>query len=253
MDQVAARRFQATFLDRLGGDQPLRHLFDHLPGVAFCIKDHDSRVVCANRTVLAKFGFRDECDIIGTSDADRYPAALAATFRASDREVLDHGRAVIDRLEVWYTAERAIDWCVVTKLPLADRRGRTIGLMMLIRPWNGSRRRLGLDDPAGDLLDRIRAEPHLPWRAEAIARRLDLSPRQLQRRVQALIGIGIKEFILCTRIQHAATLLHGGDQPIDSIARACGFHDQSAFTRAFRKRTGTTPERYRDGGPTRGT
>jgi AraC-like DNA-binding protein len=245
MDRTAARRFQADFLARLGDDQPLRRLFDHLPGVAFCIKDRDSRVVCANRAVLAKFGLPDEAAIIGTSDADRYPAALARTFRASDREVIEHGRAVIDRLEVWYTAEGALDWCVVTKLPLTDRHGRVVGVMMAMRPWRGSRRPLALDGPAGDLLDRIRAEPHLPWRAAALARRMGLSTRQFHRRVHALVGIGIKEFILCTRIQRAAELLRHGTGDLPGIARACGFHDQSAFTRAFRRRTGATPERYR--------
>jgi PAS domain S-box-containing protein len=247
MDRSAARRFQAAFLARLGGDQPLRRLFDHLPGVAFCIKDRDSRVVCANRTVLAKFGFTDEADIIGTSDADRYPTALAQIFRASDREVLNHGRSVIDRLEVWYTAEGALDWCVVTKLPLHDRNGAIIGVMLVIRPWSGSRRRLGLRDPAGEVLERIRAAPHLPWRAAALAKRLGVSVRQLHRRVHALVGIGIKEFVLCTRIQQAADLLRHGNASLADIARDCGFHDQSAFTRAFRQRTGTTPERYRRG------
>lgn len=245
---IAARRFQAAFLRRLGGTQPLRTLFDHLPGVAFCIKDRESRVVCANRAVLAKFGFTDETAIIGTSDADRYPTRLAATFRASDREVLDHGRAVIDRLEVWYTAEGALDWCVVTKLPLYDRRGRVIGVMMVIRPWAGARRALALGDGMADLFERIRAEPHLPWRVDALAKRVGLSVRQLHRRFLATVGIGVKEFILCVRIQHAAELLRVGSQPLGAIAHACGFNDQSAFTRAFRRRTGTTPERYRVGG-----
>src|SRR5579863_7465057 len=50
------RAFQAAFLGRMGGPQPLRELFDHLPEVSFSLKDAQSRVVCASRAVLDKFG-----------------------------------------------------------------------------------------------------------------------------------------------------------------------------------------------------
>lgn len=245
MTPTAARAFQAAFLRRIGGDQPLRALFDHLPGVAFAIKDHDSRVVCANRAVFGKFGLRDEHEIIGSRDADRYPARMAAVFRASDREVLDHGRAVRDRLEVWFTAEGALDWCVVTKLPLHDRQGRIIGVMLAMRPWQGMRRRLPGDDVIAGLIERIRTNPGLPWRVAALARRAGVSARQLQRRIHADFGMALKEFILCARIQAGAQALRHSTRPLAAIATHCGFHDPSAFTRAFRARTGTTPERFR--------
>ncbi|HVR87060.1 MAG TPA: hypothetical protein VMU54_22235, partial [Planctomycetota bacterium] len=68
------KAFQSAFLRRLGGPQPLRELFDHLPDVAFTLKDADSRVVCASRAVLDKFGMASELEFIGTTDRDRYPA-----------------------------------------------------------------------------------------------------------------------------------------------------------------------------------
>lgn len=236
---------QAAFFQRLSVDQPLRTLFDHLGDVAFCIKDRASRVMCANRAVLAKFGLTHERDIIGTTDADRYPARLAEVFRASDREVMEHGRPVIDRLEVWYTPEGALDWCVVTKLPLHDRRGAVVGVMMVMRPWTGARRRIAGDDSLSEIVERIRAAPGQPWRVAALARRLGCTPRHLHRRFLAEFGIGAKEFILRTRIQAAAELLRHHDQPLGDVASGCGFHDQSAFTRAFRAHTGMTPHRFR--------
>jgi len=236
---------QADFLRRLSSDQPLRTLFDHLGEVAFCIKDRHSRVMCANRAVLAKFGLRHECEIIGTTDAERYPARLAEVFRTSDREVMESGRPVLDRLEVWYTPAGALDWCVVTKLPLRDQRGAVIGVMMVMRPWNGARRRLSADDALGDLVEAIRATPEQPWRVAALARRAGCTPRHLHRRFLSEFGIGAKEFILRTRTQAAAELLRHDDQPLGDIATSCGFHDQSAFTRTFRAHTGTTPQRFR--------
>jgi len=55
----------------------------------------------------------------------------------------------------------------------------------------------------------------------------------------------VKEFVLRARVQAAAELLRSTGRPIAEIALDCGFYDQSAFTRQFRKRTGVTPERWR--------
>lgn len=234
--------FQAAFFRRLGGAAPLRAMFDAL-GLAFTVKDAKSRVVCASRAVLDKFGMSHELEIVGTTDRDRYPARLAEVFLRSDREVVETGRPVIDRLEVWYDAQGAVDWCRVTKLPLRDRRGAVIGVMMAMRPWQGSPR--GLGPELGGIVDRIRWAPGEPHPVTDLARRAGLSARQLQRRFAELFGVGVKEFVLRARIQAAAKALRSTARPIAEIALDCGFYDQSAFTRQFRRRTGVTPERWR--------
>lgn len=236
--------FRDDFFRRLGGTAPLRAMFDAL-GIAFTVKDDGSRVVCASRPVLEKFGMADELEIVGTTDRDRYPERLAEVFRKSDREVLETGRPVLDRLEVWYNAEGALDWCTVTKLPLRDPRGRIIGVMMAMRPWTGADRGLGTE--LSEVVEGIRRAPGDPHRASDLARRARLSPRHLQRRFRELFGVGVKEFILRARIQAAARLLRASSAPIADIALDCGFYDQSAFTRQFRRRTGMTPQRYRRG------
>lgn len=241
MDSAA---FQAAFFRRLGGTAPLRAMFDAL-GIAFTVKDAESRVVCASRPVLEKFGMADELEIVGTTDRDRYPERLAEVFRRSDREVLETGRPVVDRLEVWYTAEGALDWCRVTKLPLRDPRGKVVGVMMAMRPWTGVDRGLGTE--LSDVVERIRRSPGESHRVSDLARRARLSARQLQRRFRELFGVGVKEFILRARIQAAARLLRSSSAPITEVALDCGFYDQSAFTRQFRRRTGMTPQRYRKG------
>jgi PAS domain S-box-containing protein len=235
-------KFQAAFFRRLGGETPLRAMFDAL-GLAFTVKDAKSRVVCASRAVLEKFGMSGEPEIVGTTDRDRYPEPMADVFRKSDLEVVKTGRPVIDRLEVWYNAQGALDWCTVTKLPLRDRRGAVIGVMMAMRPWSGRPRGLGTE--LGGLVERIRRSPGEPHRVSSLARRAGLSERQLQRRFRQLFGVGVKEFILRARIQAAAGALRASDVPIAEVALDCGFYDQSAFTRQFRRRTGLTPQRYR--------
>jgi AraC-like DNA-binding protein len=237
--------FQAAFLRRLGGPQPLRAMFDHLPGVSVSVKDRHSRVVFAARSILEKFGMTEELEIVGTTDRDRYPAHLAEIFLSGDREVLALGRPVIDRAEVWYNAQGALDWCVVTKLPLKDRRGKVIGLMAAMRPWPGNPRRLSASRTLDGLIERIRKTPGAPVSVQALARGAHISARQLQRRFLDLFGVGVKEFMMRARIHAAAEELLGGDKPIAQIALDAGFYDQSTFTRHFRRRAGMTPAQYR--------
>jgi AraC-like DNA-binding protein len=239
------KAFQSAFLRRMGGPQPLRELFDHLPDVAFSLKDAQSRVVCASRAVLAKFGMKGELEIVGTTDRDRYPARMAEVFLQGDREVVETGRPRQDQLEVWYNALGALDWCVVTKRPVRDARGQVIGVMMVMRPWRGSPRDLGAGPGAGRAVQAIRRSPGKSHEVPELARQAGLSPRQLQRRFRELFGVGVKEFVIRARVQAAADALVSGVASIADVALEGGFYDQSAFTRHFRKRTGMTPARYR--------
>ena len=239
------KSFQEAFLERMGGPQPLRELFDHLPDVSFSLKDARSRVVCASRAVLAKFGMKDELEIVGTTDRDRYPPRMADVFLQGDRDVVTSGRPRLGRMEVWYNAQGALDWCVVSKLPVRDRSGRVIGVMMIMRPWQGSPRDLLRGSGVGRVVQEIRRHPGWPNRARILAKRAGLSPRQLQRRFHELFGVGIKEFVMRARLQAAADQLREGSAPIAQIALQSGFYDQSTFTRHFLRRTGLTPARYR--------
>ena len=237
--------FQAAFVRRLGGPQPLRAMFDHLPGVSFCVKDRQSRVVFASRSILEKFGMADELEIVGTTDRSRYPSHLAEVFLAGDREVVELGRPLLNRTEVWYNSQGALGWCVVTKLPLRDARGAVIGLMAAMRPWSEDSRRQLASGPLGRVVERIRRAPAAATSVAALARQVGLSPRQIQRRFQDLFGVGVKEFILRARVHAAAEALRRGSKSIAEIALDAGFYDQSTFTRHFRRRAGLTPSQYR--------
>ena len=77
----------------------------------------------------------------------------------------------------------------------------------------------------------------------SVAKRLSMSPRTLQRRLgEAGYSFGI---LLCEmRLELAQRYLHW-DVPLSHVALHLGYSEQSAFTRAFKKWTGSTPAEYR--------
>lgn len=76
------------------------------------------------------------------------------------------------------------------------------------------------------------------------ARELHLSPRSLQRRLDAR-GLTWQQLLNRTREQLARQYLMDRSLSIGDIALLLGFSEQSAFTRAFQRWTGETPARWR--------
>jgi YesN/AraC family two-component response regulator len=64
-------------------------------------------------------------------------------------------------------------------------------------------------------------------------------------------GENLSTYLNRLRIEKAGHLLLKTDMPLSDIARACGFEDQSWFSRMFKSYTGLSPGKYRGqhGGP----
>lgn len=62
----------------------------------------------------------------------------------------------------------------------------------------------------------------------------------------AAMGMPPNDYIIRRRIERAGTLLKGRpDEPIETIARRCGFNSTAFFCNTFRKFTGKTPTAFR--------
>lgn len=104
--------------------------------------------------------------------------------------------------------------------------------------------------PDSDAFDRALQQVMLHLLAEAAAtlpraaRELHVSVRTLQRRLDAR-GLCWQELLDRTREQLARQYLADRTLTLGDIALLLGFSEQSAFTRAFRRWTGSTPARWR--------
>jgi transcriptional regulator GlxA family with amidase domain len=79
----------------------------------------------------------------------------------------------------------------------------------------------------------------------ALARRAAMSDRHFARRFRAETGRTPAEHVEGLRTEAACRLLEATDEPIDAVARRCGFGTVETMYRAFRRRHGTTPARHR--------
>jgi AraC-like DNA-binding protein len=235
---------QRAFFAEMSDKQPLKCLFDYLDDTYFFIKDRVGRLIAVNRPLFVRFGHSNEYEMIGTTDADRYPPVIAARYRADDELVLSN-KPLIGRVEMLYNDHGLLDWFVTTKLPLLNRRDQVIGLMGIVRRWHGER---DLELPSSrmaSVLQRLRSDTTHQLTVGDLAADNHISPRHLQRECRSLFGIGIKELLLRTRLQAATQALRTTATPIAHIAITFGFCDQSAFTKRFQQHTGLTPARYR--------
>jgi AraC family transcriptional regulator, alkane utilization regulator len=106
-----------------------------------------------------------------------------------------------------------------------------------------------LNDPIlGRALALVHADPARKWTAEDLAREAGSSRTVLAERFNALLGRPPIDYVTSWRIQLAADRLRNGSDSIAGIAADIGYESEAAFNRAFKRVTGLTPGRWRNGG-----
>jgi len=75
--------------------------------------------------------------------------------------------------------------------------------------------------------------------------RSGLAERTFKRRFRAATGYSPVEYVQALRIEEAKQMLETTGEPTDAIAQVVGYEDPTFFRRLFKRRTGTTPARYR--------
>lgn len=80
---------------------------------------------------------------------------------------------------------------------------------------------------------------------QALADACGLSAGYFARAFRETVGMPPHKWLLVRRVEHAKHLLHRPDMGLAEIASACGFADQSHFTRVFCRLEGATPGVWR--------
>lgn len=220
-------------------------LFECLPGVIFYAKDRDSRFIAANRAMLAAKNLSEPEELLGRTDHDFHPAVLADAYVAEDRRVMELGRPLPN--ENWFVIDRhgKPGWFNSSKVPLRGADGGVIGIagvrFAIRTPEDRERQFRGLAPVVRHLEDHFTK----PVSMKEMAALAGLSTTQFNRAFREILRMSPTRFLHSLRIERARQLLAGGNHTIGEIAQQTGYHDQSHFTRHFRKLAGMTPGEFR--------
>ncbi len=100
---------------------------------------------------------------------------------------------------------------------------------------------------AQQIMEFIEADAMSDLSVDELAKRVFLSPRQIQRLVQQQYGMTIRELMMRSRYKQAKEMLKDPDRSIAEISASLGFSSAQSFCRFFRRMDGEPPVRYRNG------
>jgi AraC-like DNA-binding protein len=225
----------ATFLD----------LFDHLPEVYLFVKDREHRFMRVNASTLWLHGVTTEAEMIGRTDFDFHPPALAAQYIEEDARVMNTGRALVDQVWLVQDFNGLPQWYFSSKLPVRNRAGEVCGLAGVLRAFTRTSASPSQYDRLTAACEFVLGHYAEPVSVADLAARAHLSVSQLQREFQRLFGMTPSDYLLRVRLLMARRQLEQTDTPVGQIALDCGFYDQSHFTRSFNRANGLTPLAHR--------
>ncbi|WP_327585532.1 GlxA family transcriptional regulator [Nonomuraea sp. NBC_00507] len=101
-------------------------------------------------------------------------------------------------------------------------------------------------DPIRAAVAAVHADPGGRHGIADLAAQAGLSPRHLQRRFTAELGVPPGAYVERVRMEAAQRALVAGDDPVEAVARRCGFGTAETLRKTFHRHLGVAPSDYRD-------
>lgn len=219
-------------------------LFDLIPGTYFFAKNREGEIMFHNRAALRDI-FHSTSERLGFTDFDLNPAGLAKSYVEDDARIYASGEPLVNRVELWFDGLGLPTWFVTNKMPIRSRTGEIIGIMGFGQTYDERAKLLPPGDGIAKVVACIRQDYRVGVSIRDMARLSGMSQRQLERRFKDHFGVTPQQFLIRTRVMAACEQLFKTDHSVAEIAQACGFADQSAFGRVFRRNIGLTPSQFR--------
>jgi PAS domain S-box-containing protein len=110
----------------------LRILLDNLPDFIY-VKDTQGRFLLNNLSHLRFMGISNSDELIGKSDFDYFPEALAAKYHADEQLVMQSEQPLLEHEEMSRSWDGRTIWASTTKVPLRDPNGQIMGIVGITR------------------------------------------------------------------------------------------------------------------------
>lgn len=110
-----------------------------------------------------------------------------------------------------------------------------------------NRLQAGMSPTIRKCLNYIAVHLHEPLGLVALSDHCGLGCRSLSKKFQEEVGLPVGEYIQREKTEEAKFLLLHTNSSLSEIAASLNYSSQSYFTHQFKKQTGQTPEKYREG------
>lgn len=144
----------------------LQTLIDWVPDLLF-VKDIESRFLVANEatatdmSIVADVGTVSRLDLIGKSDFDFYPPAVAQIFRDTEAKIMESGEGMVDLQQPTIDQLGHTKWVSMTKVPIRNDSGEIFGLIGIGRNVTEQKKNEILREGQADILEMIAASAPL--------------------------------------------------------------------------------------------
>jgi AraC family transcriptional regulator, transcriptional activator FtrA len=225
----------------------------HLTDAIRAAYHRGARIVsfCSGAFVLAAAGLLDGRR---ATTHWKHAARLAALYPAIQ---VDPGVLYVEDGRIFTSAGTAAGIDVSLHLVRLDHGAEVanaVARRMVVPPHRDGGQAQYVDRPVPSSPDRDDLGGTLAWAAEhldapltveQLAAHAHLSPRTFARRFRAVTGTTPLQWILAQRVLRAQRLLETTDQPVELIARDCGFGSAAALRLHFQRVSKTSPQAYR--------
>ena len=92
----------------------------------------------------------------------------------------------------------------------------------------------------------IDANSHQQIDLDAAAAQADISPFHFLRLFSGVLGVTPHQYLVRSRLRHAARLLADDQRPVTDVAYDVGFGDLSNFVRTIHRAAGVSPRKFRE-------
>ena len=234
------------FINNFVGDH-LGGLFDDIPGFTYFVKDKDLRYVAYNKRLQEIFRVDDLEDILGKKDEDFFPPDLVQNIRKDDVYILTTGESVVNQVELVPRASGLgfVDWTTTTKKPLYNQHNQICGIVGVTRPFDRGNISLEQNEELGAALSYIQENFNNRLSIDYLAKLSNLSQSTFLRKFKRCFEMPPTQYIRTLKVQAACHKLVQTSMTLVEVSYACGFSDQSHFSREFSRVMKETPSAYR--------
>ena len=238
-------KMRADFLAATGPAMKLMiDMFERLPNVAFTIKNAEGRIMYTNRYNVDISGWKHVDDMLGYTSEELYPPDQAAVYAGRDREVMESGIPIVERI-YGFVADRSDSLNCVTVRPIAGLDGTRVGTATVY--WRAQHKMQAANwyNPIRRSIVYLNEHYNENITVGQLAKIAHYSTAQFRKLFHNTTHLSPSDYIIKVRINAAKTLLKTTDRRISDIATETGFFDHSHFIRTFRTHVGITPLEYR--------